>query len=148
MDMNTPTEKRKVRVLLIEDEPHIRNLIRVIVTSLGTDVVGEAEDGVQGLELFKALSPDMVLLDINMPKLNGISVLKEIMALKPGTLVLMLTSLNAIDVVKQCIDLGARNYILKNVPADELHQMISETWQDYVADIRAAQLATQPVTAS
>jgi two-component system, chemotaxis family, chemotaxis protein CheY len=136
--MEETREKRKVRVLVVDDESHIRNLIRLIVTSLGAEVVAEAGDGEQALALYRQLLPDMVLLDINMPKLDGISVLKEIMKHNPRTLVLMLTSLNTIDVVKECIDNGARNYILKNVPAEELNKMISDTWGEYLADIRAA----------
>lgn len=136
--MEQNKEKRKVRVLIVDDEPHIRSLIRVIISSLGADIVAEAGDGVQALEFYKQLSPDMVLLDINMPKLDGIDVLKQIMAINPKTLVVMLSALNTLDVVKECIDNGARNYILKSVPAAELNKIISETWGEYIADIRAA----------
>ncbi|MDP1611479.1 MAG: response regulator [Sulfuritalea sp.] len=136
--MNESGEKRKVRVLIVDDERHIRSLIRLIVSGLGAEVVGEAGDGEQALELYKQLSPDITMLDINMPKLDGISVLKQIVAMNPRALVIMMTSLNAIDVVKECIDNGARNYILKNMPADELAKMIGETWGEYLADIRAA----------
>lgn len=135
--MNETSEKRKVRVMVVDDERHIRNLLRLIVSSLGAEVVAEAEDGVRALELYKQFSPDMVMLDINMPRLDGIGVLTEIMAINPNTLVVMLTSLNAIDVVRKCLDLGARNYILKNVPAAELQQLITETWGEYLAEIRA-----------
>ncbi|MDO8787767.1 MAG: response regulator [Sulfuritalea sp.] len=125
--------------MIVDDERHIRNLIRVIVSSLGAEVVAEAADGLQALELYKQLSPDIVMLDINMPKMDGISALKEIIAINPRALVIMMTSLNAIDVVKECIDNGARNYILKNIPADDLSTMIGETWGEYLADIRAAE---------
>ena len=132
-------EKPKVRVLIVDDERHIRSLIRLIVSGLGAEVVGEAGDGEQALELYKQLSPDITMLDINMPKLDGISVLKQIVAMNPRALVIMMTSLNAIDVVKECIDNGARNYILKNMPADDLAKMIGETWGEYLEDIRAAE---------
>lgn len=131
-------EKRKARILIAEDEVHIRSLIALIVTSLGAEVVGEASDGEQALSLYQQHSPDMVILDINMPKLDGIAVLKQIMAINPRTLVVMLTSLNALDVVKECIDSGAWNYILKNTTAEELHKAISETWGEYMAAIKAA----------
>lgn len=131
-------EKRKARVLIADDEPHIRSLISLIVTSLGAEVVGEATDGEQALSMYKQFSPDMVLLDINMPKVDGISVLKQIMALNPRTLVVMLTSLNALETVKECIDNGAWNYILKNTTAEELHKTISATWGEYMAEIKAA----------
>ncbi len=134
--MGKSREKRKVRVLIVDDEQHIRNLINYIVSSLGAEVVAEAENGEEAVALYKQFSPDMLMLDINMPKLDGIDVLKQIMAINPKTLVVMLSSLNTLDVVKECIENGARNYILKNVPAEELHKMISETWGEYLADIR------------
>jgi len=130
-------EKRKARVLIADDEVHIRALINVIVTALGGEVVGEAGDGEQALSLFKQLKPDMVMLDINMPKLDGISVLKQIKAINPRVLAVMLTSLNAIDVVKECIDNGAWNYILKNATVEELNKEISGTWAEYMAEIKA-----------
>jgi len=130
-------EKRKARVLIADDEPHIRSLISLIVTSLGAEVVAEATDGEQALSMYKQFSPDMVLLDINMPKMDGISVLKQIMAINNRTLVVMLTSLNALEVVKECIDDGAWNYILKNTTAEDLHKAISATWGEYMAAIKA-----------
>lgn len=130
-------KKRKARVLIAEDEAHIRSLIALIVTSLGGEVVAEAADGEQALALYERHHPDMVILDINMPKLDGVSVLKQIMAIDPQALVVMLTSLNALDVVKECIDAGAWNYILKNTTAEELHKAISATWGDYMATIKA-----------
>ena len=131
-------EKHNARVLIADDEPHIRSLISLIVTSLGAEIVAEASDGEQALSLYKQFSPDMVLLDINMPKMDGISVLKQIMAIDNRTLVVMLTSLNALEVVKECIDNGAWNYILKNTTAGELHKAISETWGEYMEAIKAA----------
>lgn len=130
-------DKRKARILIAEDETHIRRLINLIVTSLGGEVVAEAADGEEALKLYGQHSPDMVILDINMPKLDGVAVLKRIMAINPRTLVVMLTSLNTLDVVKECIDSGAWNYILKNTTAEELHKAISETWGDYMAEIGA-----------
>lgn len=128
---------RKARVLIADDEAHIRSLIGLIVTSLGAEVVAEAADGEEALSLFRQHSPDMVMLDINMPKLDGIRVLKQIMAIHPRTLVVMLTSLNTVDVVRECLDNGAYNYILKNATAEELHREISSTWADYMAEIRS-----------
>ncbi|MDP4029125.1 MAG: response regulator [Gallionella sp.] len=136
-------EKRKARVLIADDEPHIRSLISLIVTSLGAEVVGEATDGEQALSMYKQFSPDMVLLDINMPKVDGISVLKKIMAINNRTLVVMLTSLNALETVKDCIDSGAYNYILKNMTAEELRKAISETWGEYMAEIKAVNKVAQ-----
>lgn len=128
-------ENRKARVLIADDEPHIRRLINLIVSSLGAQVVAEAADGEEAVSLFRQLLPDMVLLDINMPKMDGISALKQIMAIKPHSLVVMLTSLNTLDIVNECLDSGAYNYILKNTTAGELHKEISDTWAEYMDEI-------------
>jgi len=88
--------------------------------------------------MYQQFSPDMVLLDINMPKMDGITVLKRIMAINNRTLVVMLTSLNTLETVKECIDNGAWNYILKNTTAGELHEAISGTWGEYMEAIKAA----------
>ena len=64
--------------------------------------------------------------------------MKQIMEIDNRTLVVMLTSLNALEVVKECIDNGAWNYILKNTTAEELHKAISETWGEYMEAIKAA----------
>ena len=131
-------EKRKARVLIVDDEPHIRSLIGLIIASLGAEVA-EAGDGEQALEMLERFSPDMVMLDINMPKLDGVEALKRIMATRPQTLVVMLTSLNTIDIVRECIDNGAWNYILKSATAEELQKEIRETWKDYMVQIKASQ---------
>lgn len=131
-------EKQKVKVLIADDEEHIRSLLNLIFTSLGAEVIGEASDGEQAISLYKQHQPDIVMLDINMPKLDGILVLKQIMHINPQALVIMLTSLNAITVVRECIDLGARNYILKNTTAVELHQAITETWAEYMQERKAS----------
>lgn len=129
-------DKRKVKVLIADDESHIRTLISLILTSLGAEVVAEAPDGEQALSLFRQHRPDMAVLDINMPKLDGIAVLKQIMALEPKTLVVMLTSLNALETARECIDAGAWNYILKNTTAEELNKALRETWGDYMVALR------------
>ena len=66
-------EKRKAKILIAEDEAHIRSLISLIVSSLGAEVVGEASDGEQAMILYRQFRPDMVILDINMPKLDGVA---------------------------------------------------------------------------
>jgi len=130
-------ENRKIQVLIVDDEPHIRSLLKVIVSSLGAEVVGEAGDGESAVALFRELAPNLVLLDISMPKLDGIEVLKQIMAINDKVLVIMLSAQDTMDVVNECLDSGARNFILKNNADQELYKLIAETWSDYVAEIEA-----------
>src|SRR6185436_9347072 len=87
------SDEGKVRVLLADDEAHVRLLVRTIVTSIGYEVIAEAADGRRAVELFDTTSPDLVLLDINMPVMDGLAALK-LLREKSGTVaIVMLTSL-------------------------------------------------------
>ncbi len=129
--------KRKIRALIVEDESYLRELIATIVESIGAEV-REAEDGDQALQYFTEFYPDIVLLDINMPKHDGIYVLKKIMQQRPKTLMIMLSALDTMETVQECIDHGAYNYILKNTPADELLNAIRLTWKEYRAEMKTS----------
>lgn len=128
---------RKVRVLVADDEPHIRGVMARIVASLGGEVVAEAGDGEQALALFRDTRPDMVILDINMPRMTGNQALAKMLEINPRTLAVMMTAQDSIDAVEECLELGARNYVLKSNPAEEIHRLLRESWVDYSAEILA-----------
>ena len=121
--------KRKVRVLVVDDDPSIRLLVKTLMTSMGSEVVGEAANGSEALTLFDSLTPDLVLLDINMPVMDGISALKEIRKRSHKVAVVMLSALSSLDVVQVCLDAGANYHLRKDLPIDQLRREISETWQ-------------------
>jgi DNA-binding NarL/FixJ family response regulator len=128
---------QKIRVLVADDEGHIRNIIGRIVQALGAEVVAEAGDGEQAARLFELTRPDVVILDINMPSLTGDQALARILKVAPSTIAIMMTAQDTIDAVRHCLDIGARNYILKSNPAQEIHRLLGESWPDYVAEINA-----------
>ena len=129
--------ERKVRVLIADDEPHIRGVIVRIVASLGAEVVAEAGDGEQAVALFAETKPDMVILDINMPKLTGNQALARMLAINPLTLAVMMTAQDSIDAVQECLELGARNYILKSNPAEEIYRLLRDSWAEYSREVLA-----------
>lgn len=130
--------KRKVRILLADDEKHIRNLMAVVCSTIGgVEVIGEAEDGEQALAMFNEYSPDVVLLDINMPKLNGREVLKAIKKQETNAMVIMLTSLNSIEIVKECIGAGARTYVLKDNPPEKMREILKKILFEKLQQITA-----------
>src|SRR5262245_16793919 len=98
------TEKRKVRVLLADDEAHVRLFVKTVVGSMGCEVVAEATNGKEVLEMFDKTSPDLVLLDINMPIMDGISALKELRRKSDKVAIVMLTSLASGEIVEQCLE--------------------------------------------
>ncbi len=118
-DQNPP------RVLVVDDMQAMRAVAKALATSLGAEIVGEAENGEIGFELYCEHKPDLVLLDIEMPVKDGISTLKAILAEDPGANVVMLTSVDNMMVVEDCLFAGARDYIRKDVDHDEIKSRLA-----------------------
>ncbi len=117
----------RCRVLVVDDQETIRFFIKKVTRLLHLQLVGEAEDGVQAVALYRNEAPDLVLLDINMPLKRGDEALQEILAIDPKAQVVMLTSVAEMEIVKKCIEAGAVNYILKNTPLEKMKEMILNT---------------------
>jgi two-component system chemotaxis response regulator CheY len=128
--------KRKVKVLIVDDQKSIRDLLKNLIAQLGGEVVGEAPDGEAAITQCAALAPDLVLMDINMPKMDGIEALKHITASDPNALVIMLTSQNTAEVVQECITHGAKNFLLKSNPVDVLYEELKSTWAMHVRQLQ------------
>ncbi|OQY40595.1 MAG: two-component system response regulator [Spirochaetaceae bacterium 4572_7] len=101
------------RVLIVDDIPFIRSVIKDILVEADFSVVGEASDGAQALALFKAVKPDVVLLDINMPVLDGIETLKRIKKIRKDAVVIMCSSLGDQENIINAISLGAKDFVVK-----------------------------------
>ena len=103
------------RVLIIDDSIFVQKQIGQILTSEGFDIVGMASDGIEGLEMYKSLHPnvDIVTMDITMPRLDGVSSLKKIMEFDKDPKVIMISALGKEDLVKNALVSGAKNYIVK-----------------------------------
>jgi two-component system chemotaxis response regulator CheY len=127
---------RQVGVLVVDDQNSIRELLKLILTSMGAVILGEADNGLDAVEKYKQLSPDMVLMDINMPKMDGVQALKNIIAHDPKALVIMVTTQNTLATVKECLTLGARNYILKDCSQTEIIQNLKNTWVEYIKQLQ------------
>ena len=119
-------ESRETRIVLVDDEIHIRYLIRSIIRAEGYVVVGEANNGEDAIEMYRKHLPDLILMDINLPLKTGDDVLSEILKEFPGARVVMLTMVADIDTVKRCLEMGATDYILKNNSVDEIRRMLRE----------------------
>ena len=115
------------KVLLVDDEAHIRKYVGLIVRTLGTPTVLEASNGHDALHVYENERPDLVLLDVNMPLIDGIETLRRLKQLDPECTVVMLTSLANRQTIEGALELGAVNYIRKDTPRDEIAQALSET---------------------
>ncbi|MFG2693154.1 response regulator [Kitasatospora sp. NPDC048407] len=108
------------RVLIADDQELIRTGFRLILTARGIDVVGEAADGAEAVALAARLRPDVVLMDIRMPVLDGLEAARRILARQPDCRVLMLTTFDLDRYVYAALSLGASGFLLKDVTAAHL----------------------------
>jgi CheY-like chemotaxis protein len=115
------------KILLVDDEPHIRKFVGLLLKQLGSPTIIEAANGREALALYEQEQPDLVLLDVNMPGLDGIATLRKLRELDPEVVVIMLTSLASRQVVEGAADLGACLYIRKDTPKDQMLKMLRET---------------------
>jgi DNA-binding NarL/FixJ family response regulator len=118
---------RPIRVLLVDDHRILREGLRALLAEQpGIEVVGEAGDGVQGVAQVAALRPDVVIMDMVMPRMNGIEATAEIHRLYPESRVLILSMYDDAEYVQQVIRAGAAGYVLKGFAADDLLRAVDE----------------------
>ena len=114
------------RLLLADDHALIRVGVRAMIDTLpGYEVVGEAVDGRQTVDMARLLHPDIILLDVSMHGVSGLEALKELATAAPGSRVLMLSMHADAEVVVSALEKGARGYLLKDAAIDELHQALN-----------------------
>lgn len=115
------------KVLIIDDEPIIRKGLKNIINwkNYDCEVCGEAADGLDGCELIKNLLPDIIITDIKMPEIDGLSMLRDIRTTVPGSKIIILTGYRDFDYVHEALKLGAFDFILKPSKIEELTAIIS-----------------------
>ena len=101
------------RVLVCDDAIFMRTMISDILSGAGYDVVGEAETGVQAIERYKALNPDLVTMDIVMPDMGGIEAVREIVKANPEAKILMCSAMGQQALVVEAIQAGAKDFVVK-----------------------------------
>lgn len=123
-----------IRTLIVDDQNIIRKGIKVLLeNSAEIELVGFAENGETALAKIAAIQPDVVLLDINLPGINGITVASQLATQFPQIKVIMLSSYEDKSYVSQAIKSSAKGYLLKNISAEELEWSIKLVYQGYSA---------------
>ncbi len=108
------------RVLIADDASFMRQMIREIIEPEGYEVVGEATNGIEAVELFEELQPDLVTMDIVMPKRSGIDAAKGILAKFPNACIVMCSALGQETLVMEALQAGARDFIVKPFKPDNV----------------------------
>jgi len=109
-----------LKILLVDDEEYFRLFVRKVLSTSIACTIAEAHNGREAIAACQTSDPDLILLDIYMPELDGMQALPQIRALKPTTPIVMLTSDSEEAVVEQCVNLGASYFVRKDVHADQL----------------------------
>jgi len=113
------TEPR-YKLLIVDDSPSMHAMLKEALAPSPFDIVGDAFNGAQGVDLYESQRPDIVLMDIVMPQMTGIEALTQIMDKHPEARIVMLTSMRGKEDVLTCKKHGAKNYVLKPFQGDKL----------------------------
>ncbi|WP_022925362.1 response regulator [Serinicoccus marinus] len=123
----TETAGRRTRVVLVDDDPLVRAGLRMLLGGPdGVDVVAEGEDGDQAVELVGRHRPDVLLMDIRMSRVDGLSATRDVLATWPEAKVLVLTTFDADELVLGALRAGARGFVLKDTPPERLVAAVHE----------------------
>ena len=123
--MKNNTESPRVRIVLADDHDLVRSGIKALLSMVdGFDVIAEARDGEELIALVDSLMPDVVMTDISMPKMDGISAISHIHAKHPQVRLLVLSMYDTVDFVKRAVANGACGYLMKDAPPFELEQSV------------------------
>ena len=133
-----------VRLLLADDHTMLRQGLRRSLQEFGIDVVGEAADGHQAVELSRRLRPDVVLMDVSMPVLDGVEATRAVRREVPGAQVVMLTMHSDTDVVARALQAGAAGYLVKDCSIEEVVdavRMAASDWATLSPAVASSMLA-------
>jgi len=112
------------KILVVDDALFMRAMLKKLLTEAGFDIAGEAENGRVAVDLYQELKPDLVMMDITMPEMDGLTALKEIVKLDPAAKVVMCTALGQERSVMEAMNAGAKDYILKPFNAEKVVEVL------------------------
>ncbi len=121
-----------IRILIVDDQQLVRQGLRSLLETMSDlKVVGEAENGQQAIEQVKDLQPDVVLMDIRMPEMDGVAATQQISRQFPQTKILVLSTFDDDDYITRSMQFGAKGYLLKDTHAEELAQAIRSVYKGF-----------------
>lgn len=110
------------RVLIVDDAKFMRHMLKTILVETGYEIVGEANDGSEAIEMYEKLKPDVVTMDIVMPNVSGIEALKEIRTSDPNAKIIMISAIDQREPLMEALKLGAADYVVKPFEKDRVEE--------------------------
>ena len=114
------------KILVADDASFMRQMIREIVESEGFEVCGEASDGIDAIDKFRSLHPDVVTMDIVMPRKSGIDAVRGIIDLDPSACIVMCSALGQESLVSEALEAGAKDFIVKPFKPDSVIETLKK----------------------
>lgn len=130
---NTGSGQPQQRVLIVEDNPFIRTILSLHLARMGHIVVAQADNGATGVQLAEAYQPTLMLLDLDLPQQEGLTVLRQLRATRANMPVIVVSALPAEVYAPRCLRLGAQGYLEKNADASALSREIEQVTQGRTA---------------
>lgn len=112
------------KILIVDDASFMRMMIKDILTKNGFEIAGEAENGAKAIEKYKETRPDLVIMDITMPEVDGIQAVKEIKKIDPDSKIVMCSAMGQQAMVIEAIQAGAKDFIVKPFQADRVIEAV------------------------
>ncbi|HRI85205.1 MAG TPA: response regulator transcription factor [Ignavibacteria bacterium] len=125
------SEIKKIKIIIADDHPIFRSgLKQIIQEDENIEIIGVADNGEKAIQKIEELKPDIALLDIEMPKMTGLQVLKKLRELKIDCKVIFLTVFSSEDIFDESMELGVNGYVLKDCAVDDIIECINKVYQN------------------
>lgn len=118
------------KIMIVDDSQMVRKALRFFLEAANHEIVCDAKDGIEAVEGYEKFKPDIVTMDIDMPRMDGLVAIKKIIHLDPKAKIIMMSALNKKELVMEAISSGAKKFLLKPVTKENAVKLVEEVLKD------------------